>query len=67
MRKSIALAVLLAVAGCSDAGRETPGPDTLLPVLGEGQAPGDEKVAGLSQRRGTEVKYQDGRGVILFE
>ena len=26
-----------------------------------------EKVAGLSRRRGTEVKWQDGRGVILFD
>jgi len=26
-----------------------------------------EKVAHLSRRRGTEVKYQDGRGVILFD
>jgi hypothetical protein len=26
-----------------------------------------EKVGHLSRRRGTEVKYQDGRGVILFE
>jgi len=26
-----------------------------------------EKIAGLSRRRGTEVKWQSGRGVILFE